>query len=363
MVAVGVLGLAAMVSVGCGRTDLVGGPAFDEGQCASDGPCVENGVFPGPCTESYDEGADGEPEQCSSYEYDDRCLVVRAARDYGCDGLVDVDESYTYDDRGLRTGERRFYRPDWVESWLYVYDAHDALVIVEADHGDDGVVDYRIEYDRDGSGRVLAERAFSGSTLTSLTITTYDAGGHLLAVEDHQHFCDDELVFTGEVVSLRTVHVRHDTEHLLVLLVDGRDCEVADGVVDMRIEQLFDGDGHLTAERVDGGSGPLDGVDDSCTFFLFDEQGRLVKLEKDGASSSTIVPVCDGVADYSVRHVYDEDGLEVRLEQDVEADGQADLVTRFHHDPCGNLTGMTGLDTHGWDVTWRTVLGFGCWEP
>jgi hypothetical protein len=353
--------MAALVWWGCGRTDLLGGPAFDEGLCTLEGPCIRDGVFPGPCTERHDLDADGEPDQCSFYEYGDGCLVTRAAHDFGCNGVVDVDESFVHDTRGLRVAESRSSLPDWSESWRYVYDEHERLVLVEADRDDDSEVDYRIEYDRDPDRGVLEERAFTAGELTSLTVTRYDGEGRVVMVEEHQHTCGDESVFTGDVVARRTVHVHDDPARRTTMLVDGMDCTLADGGVDQRVVMIRDLDGNLLSETTDGGPGLPDGIPESCKSYTYGERGRLVSFRIDSAEGPGGGLVCDGVPDYVVRHVYDEQGRERRLEQDVDADGGVDVYTEFFYDPCGNRTGYKGWSAAEGGTVWRHSFGFDCW--
>lgn len=356
--------LAVLLVAGCSRTEIEGGPGFLEEQCKLQAPCVRSGVYPGPCTEIHDTDLDGQPDQCSSYQYDDRCLLVHATHDFGCDGVLDVDESFTHDERGLRVEETRLYQPDWVERWSYTYDAHEHLLLVQADHGADTEIDYWIEYERDPHSRTVTERSYSHGELTSVTATVRDERDRILLVEEHQYFCVDETVFTADVVARRTNYVYDDTSHVMALTIDGVDCHVADGVVDVRIQRRFDGNGHLLSELMDGQTstpGPPDGIDDSCSYFTYDDHGRLVRLEKDGGSVSGEVAFCDGVIDYAAVHVYDRTGREIRLEQDVDADGTADLATQFYHDPCGNPTGWQGVQMPTGDVLWRHELDYACW--
>ncbi len=316
--------------------------------------------------EEHRVGADLTVQSRSVYAYDERCLISQAEYDFDGDGEVGLTVTYAHDDRRLLVSETRSHATGLTELWTYTYDEAGNQVLVEADSRSDGVIDYRVEYERDDGGDVLEERAYSLGELSGWTVYTYDDVGGVVTVEEHQHFCIDWSVFTGEIVSRRTTYTNDGAGHVTVE-VDGVECEVADGVIDIRIERTFDAAGSLIAEDVDGDAltpGPPDGVPDSCTRHLYDERGLRLRTEWDGGvDGSTGVPrPCDGVPDSIAIHAHDEEGREVRLENDYDADGDAEEAFTYEYDPCGNRLLWTAWRESEGRTVWTQSFDYGCWE-
>ena len=302
----------------------------------------------------------------SRLTYDERCLLVLSEQDFHGDGHFGYRVVYSYDEHGLLVGEERSGEAAFMELWSYTYDADGNQVLVEMDRGADGVVDFWVEYDRNERGDVLEERSYAAGELTGWTVTTYDDVGGVVTVEEHQHFCIDWVVFTGEIVSRRTTFTNDGAGHVTVE-VDGVECFVADGELDMRIERTFDGNGNLLLEKVDGtpvSPGPPDGLHDACTTYVYDEHGHLVRIEWDGGSAGPYgeLDLCDDVPDSISTQYYDAQGREIRVEKDHDADGDAEEVISTSYDPCGNPTGMEAWRESEGRTVWTNVYGYDCWE-
>ncbi|MBW2262792.1 MAG: hypothetical protein JRG91_12525, partial [Deltaproteobacteria bacterium] len=334
--------------------------------CEGDSVCAPEGLYPGPCVEEHRAGLDDALRQRSVYTWDDRCLLVRAEHDFDGDGLVDLSMSYTHDERRLLIRESRVHDPDGTEVWTYSYDESGNQVLVQWDREDDGVIDYRVEYDRNERGDVLEERAYTGDDLSGWTVTTYDGEGGVVTVEEHQHFCIDWTVFTGETVSRRTTYT-NDGAGRVTVEVDGVECLIADGVIDVRTERIFDESGNLMVNNVDGTAvtpGPPDGLLDACTRYSYDEHGWLVRIEWDGGGGlpSGGHALCDGSVDSISVRVHDDEGREVRIENDTDADGVADEVLSYEYDPCGNRTEWSSWRESEDRTVWTHTFGYDCWE-
>jgi hypothetical protein len=352
-----------VLCLGCGKTSLQG--ETGERDCP-DAPCAPGGLYPGPCTTEHRVGEDLVVQSGSILTYDERCRLVLSEQDFDGDGHVDLSVAYSYDGRGLLVGEERRHDGGLLELWSYGYDGDGNEVLVEMDREGDGVIDFWIEYDRNERGDVLEERSYAAGELTGWTVTTYDDVGGVVTVEEHQHFCIDWTVFTGDVVSRRTTYTNDGDGHVTVV-VDGVECEVADGVIDVRIERTFDDSGNLLSERVDGTSvtpGPPDGVYDACTTYEYDANGTLVRIEWDGGMGepSGGHALCDGSPDNVSTRIHDAEGREVRIENDYDADGDLEEVISTSYDPCGNRTGMEAWREAEDRTVWTNVYGYGCWE-
>jgi hypothetical protein len=347
--------LVVVLCLGCGRTSLHGDA--EDRPCA-DSPCAPAGLYPGSCVEEHRVGADLTVQSRTVYSYDDMCLISRAEHDFDGDGEVQLTVSYVHDERGLLISETRSHATGSTEIWTYMNDEAGNQILVEAGRSD-GVIDYWIEYERNERGDVLEERAFSHDELSGWTVYTYDAEGGVVTVEEHQHFCIDWMVFTGEIVSRRTTYT-NDGAGRVTVEVDGVECVVADGVIDIRIERTFDSGGNLLVETVDGDTllpGPPDGVLDSCTTYEYDAHGRRVRIEWDGVRGT-----CDGVPDNIAIHAYDDEGREVRLENDYYADGDLDEVFTYEYDPCGNRLLWSAWRASEDRTVWTQSFGYDCWD-
>jgi len=340
-----------VAGAGCGRTDLLGGR---EGGCRT--PCAPYGIHPGPCVEEHDAGADGLAESRSVYTYDG-CLLVRVEQDLDGDGRVDLVVAYEHE--GERIVRETRTHSAGIEVWTYGYDADGLRILVEADMGADGTIDFRLVEVRDSWGNVVDEREYSGSVLAGWTASAYDESGRIASVEEHQYFCIDGGVFTGDTVSRRTTFSYGAS--LIVEDVDGVECEVADGDLDMRTERVMDEAGDVLVERVDGSSvtpDRVDGVFDRCTGYAYDGSGRLVRVEWDGGWDAGS---CDGVVDSVTTHSYHRGRL-ASTTQDFDADGDPEEVLSYVYDTCGNSIEWSAWREVEGRTVWRHALGYGCWE-
>jgi hypothetical protein len=304
--------------------------------------------------------ADGTVGSRTLYEHEG-CLTRRVLIDTDGDGVADQVTAYERDGEGRVVRETQQGPGGFVDVWSYGYDGRGDLVLSERDSGGDGVVDYRVEKVRDARGLVIEERAYAGAEIVSLSVAVRDDEGRISVLEEHSLYCDDRAVFTGDEVGVRTTYTRDGAGDAVLEEVDGVACGPADGVVDMRIERVFDGDGRLLREDVDGSdatAGLVGGALERCVSYAYDGGGSLVRIAWDGDGSPGS---CDGEVDGVTVERYVGGRLH-SSEHDAGADGTLDEIWSYEYDPCGNRVGWSLWRAEMGATAVRHTYDYSCWE-
>lgn len=243
---------------------------------AGQAECDPTDKLPGPCTEEDDRDADGGADNRWTYTYDDSGNVVLEQWDSRADGVIDTSTAFAYDEDGNPLVEEHLDSIGVPSRHLYTYDTSGRLVREEVFYGDPGQLLYYDVYEFDENGNLLREEGFNGrdNASTRRTIYTYDADEQLVKKEEYQHFCIEWEVFTGDVVARRTVYTYDGDGDPSLEEVDGSECEVADGVVDVSHQRTFDASGNLLVEITE-----YKGRSTVRKVHTYDEQGNRLKIE------------------------------------------------------------------------------------
>jgi len=232
-----------------------------------------------PCSQAWDDNADGRIDRRKFFEYAADGRWLREAEDSDADGRIDWHAEFFFDSEGRWSGTRAYY-------------------------GDDGFIDIVATVTWEGDTETVAWDYYNDRSIDFVVVSRFNAAGELVEVTSFNAagYLLDRHEYTRDADGNATKDVYED---------------VVDWTNNYTTTSAYDADGHLLLEEVDENS------DGSVTYRISYE------LAASGLALRSVQTASDGTVLSQVFYAYDDSGRLITMTTDEDGDGAIDSTQSF----------------------------------